>query len=148
MELLSKWIASCISKTHFFFLTDLFCRRKNTPDLFCRQSSRGQRLSIIPWRVQDPRVKAKVRDWRIVSHRRADGRTFLQRARKEFFFLTVWPQSLWHNSVVPQYHREVMGIGVATNNSLDLTHRLSFTNSYYNTVTSSNSLLIMFWVLV
>lgn len=37
MELLSTWIANCISKTHFFFLTDLFWGRKNTPDLFSRQ---------------------------------------------------------------------------------------------------------------
>lgn len=63
-------------------------------------------------------------------------------------FWTVWPQNLSHNSVMPQYHREVMGIGVATNKSLDLTHRLSFTYSEYNTVTSSYSLLVMFWVLV
>lgn len=59
MELLSTWIANCISKTHFFFSHRFILGKEEYTWSFLQAEDRGQRLSITSWRVRDPRVKDK-----------------------------------------------------------------------------------------
>lgn len=125
---ITQYVDSKLYLQDTFFLTDLFCGKKNTPDLFFfffRQSSRGQRLSITPWRVQDPRVKDKSQRLKncVIQNSRWQG-FFCKAPDRNFFFdcMATEPLSQHCRATVPQ---RGYGHCVATNNRLDVTRRLS-----------------------
>lgn len=94
---------------------------------FSRQSSRGQRTEIINHFLKGagPKSKRQRSETEELCHTEEQMARLFCKEPDRKFFLTVWPQSLCHNSVVPQYREEVTGIGVVANNSLDMTRKLS-----------------------